>query len=354
MRGFRVRWSVCVMGLVLTALAASDGAPAAEADDCGCNGGIRTARSYRGRVSCGSGSASYRDPCHPSTRRLVGRAGRLGYGGRGYCGSGRSNWFALRRGLRSGRRPGTSTIWVRQYFMNRYPFAHVEGEELLHMDELLALGTENDPDGAGHIPATAARLERGMARFFVGEYDDARSDFEAVLTEKPDEHRARFGVLFCAVCRSDWRSASKTLGVLAKAGELKAKDRLITEGTFVDPKIFDGVVKGAKSYAQHQVTDGNAYLVTAWALASTGDTGLAKRYLRLAKRWKPGNAAIGALEVNLGVAKPKKQAEAMPPKAAQPAPSKPADTKPAPVRAPVVDLHRQIAQKTIAGKIKAD
>jgi hypothetical protein len=338
MRGFRVHWLVGVVALGVLGVLPAAWAPAAQAGDCGCGsyGGYRTGRSSS---SCGNGSRSYRNPCHPSTRILAPRSGRYGCGGR-------SNWFALRRGLRSDRRLGTSTIWVRQYFMRRYPFAQVEGDELLHMEELLALGTEMDPDGAGHVPNTATRLERGMARFFVGDYDDARSDFEAVLAEQPKEHRARFGVLFCAVCRSDWRSASKTLGVLAKAGELKADDQLVAEGTFLNPKAFDGVVKGAESFAQHQVTDGNAYLVTAWALASTGDKSLAKRYLRLAKRWKPGNAAIGALEANLSVsqAKPKVQPKAQP--KAEPKPAKSKSAESTPVRAPAVELHRQIAQKT--------
>ena len=63
----------------------------------------------------------------------------------------------------------------------------------------------------------------------------------------------------------------------------------------LDPKVWPGVIKGMRTLADLKVTDGTMHLVTAWSLATTGEDDLAKRYLRMARKWDGKHPAIDAL-----------------------------------------------------------
>lgn len=262
MRGLWIAFASLVMAAgICTATGQS-----AEADDCCCSSGGSYRRSCapRGRVGCGAGR---------------------GYGYRSARGG---SWRALRRGLGQGSFYDPTRRWVRDHYLTRFRFRHIAGEEALRMrvllsDDLLAVMSEEQ--GKEAVLDVNTRLDRASARFFVADYDGARTDLNAVLAAEPSETRARWGLLLCAVCKNEWDAAGQELGLLAKAGELQPGDRVDAERVFADPKVFPSIVRGLRTYADMKITDGTVHVVTAWALSSQGDGGLAKRYLRMAKRW---------------------------------------------------------------------
>ncbi len=244
----------------------------------------------------------------------------------------------LRRGLVLGGSAQYRRWYVSQYFLHRYPFAVAE-EEDRRIDLLLAAEELNEEE---KLPPEA-HLRRGMARFYIADYDGAEADFTAVLAAQPKETRAKFGHLFISVMRNDWKTAVGHLNTLAKAGELKKGDRVVAEGSFSDPKKFRAVVDGLVGHAQYTISDGDAHLAAAWALAVTGQDKMARSYARLARRWKPSNAALPVIEKNLGIGK---KTEAR--KKAEQAP----ETREAPIPAPAgkdEPLGRRVAQAPAAG-----
>ncbi len=338
MRTFRSLVLAGALALASAALTPAALMPAALADDCRCEPPARSYRTSHRRVPLlrtGSGTYSHRDRCHPSTRYVIPR--RRSYG---------TSWSVLRNHLPSGRSE-IRRLYVRNYFLRRYPFAvapGVEQDQAGHVDTLLAVGA-NGAEGPPKLDAQG-HLDRGAARFYVRDYDGARTDFEAVLKDKPQEHRARFGLVMTAVCKNEWRVASNHLAVLAKAGELKRGDRIAVDGCFQDPTILPSLVKGLEQYAGYAVTDAHAHLVTGWALAGQGDLKGARRYVRLAKRRIPSNAAVQALEKSLAPAK-KAKPVAKQPKKKPVTPvldeQVPADKTKEMPRAPATGLHREVA-----------
>jgi len=254
---------------------------------------------------------------------------------------------------------------VRDHYLSRFRFRHIVGQEALRMrvllsDDLLAVMSEEQGKDAVLDPAT--RLDRASARFFVADYDGARTDLTAVLAAQPTETRARWGLLLCAVCKNEWDTASQELKLLAEAGEIKPDDRIDAEHVFGDPKVFPSIVRGLRTYADMKITDGTVHVVTAWALSSQGESGLAKRYLRMAKRWGAdattttaiGEALEGKTAAPADRAQPDKSAEGKsaegnaPAQAApQPAPKKQGRLLPREDEIPAPDepaLHRQMAK----------
>ena len=287
MRGLWLAVSALVVGGAVWA-----SAPAAEAHD---------------------GCGSYRVPCHPSTRVVVPRRGHCGCGYRyGYRGLRGGSWIALRRGLGQGSFYDPTRRWVRDHYLRRFPFTHlVAGEEaermrILLSDDLLAVMSEEQ--GKDAVLDTGTRLDRAAARFFAADYDGAREDLLAVLADNPKEPRAKWGLFLAAVCKSEWQEAGTRLKALAEAGEIKPGDRLDPDRTFADPKVFPSIVRGLRTYSDMRISDGTAYVVTAWALSSQGDLNMAKRYLTLARRWDADattTAALGRAFEADGKAKPK-------------------------------------------------
>jgi len=319
-------------------------APTARAGDCGCDCGGRSYRTARARVPLirtGSGTTSYRNPYHRSTRYVVPRSSAFG-----------TPWSVLRGYLPRGRED-VRRLHVRNYFLRRSPFAVAPGidvEQATSLDTLLALG-EDVGEGPVTLDATG-HLDRGMGRFFMRDYAAAREDFEAALKASPKEHRARYGLVMVAFCKNEWRTAAKELAVLGKAGEIKRGDVIEAKACFRDPTILKRVTDGLRQYAGYAITDSNAHLVTAWALAGQGELKAARRYLRLAKRRKPNHAAVLALEKSLASAPTTKSAAKQDAKPAaqtpQAAPAKrgvpatPLKTE-EPEHAPRRALHREIA-----------
>ena len=324
---------IAFCSLVIAALMCTAGSNSAEADDCGCAPG-----------------GSYGRSCHPRAGRLRGRVGCGG--GYGYRGVRGGSWRALRRGLGQGSFYDPTRRWVRDHYLTRFRFRHVAGQEAMRMrvllsDDLLAVMSEEQ--GKEAVLDTATRLDRASARFFVADYDGARKDLTAVLAAQPTEPRARWGLLLCAVCKSEWDAADKQLTALAKAGEIKAGDRIDADRAFADPKVFPSIVRGLRTYADMKITDGTVHVVTAWALSSQGDDDMAKRYLRLAKRWGANAETTTAIGTALGggTAAPAPKGAAQP--AVLPAPKKEGRVLPPEengIRAPedTPALHRQVAK----------
>jgi hypothetical protein len=174
------------------------------------------------------------------------------------------------------------------------------------MDILLA-EAEIDPEKHETLP-TEARMHLGMAHFYVADYAGARAAFETVLGAEPENARALYGRLLCSMCTADWKRAGQDLDRLARQGEIRPGDRLDAEGCFGDPKVVDAFVEGLRGHARYKISDGASWLLTAWALAATGDEAKARTCLRLARRWNASGAALPVLEKNLGMAKaPKAQ-----------------------------------------------
>jgi hypothetical protein len=293
---------------VLAALALLTGpASSAAADDgCGC-------------APCGR-SGSYHAPCHPSTRVVVSRGrgcgGNRGYGYRGVRGG---TWAELRRGLGQGSFYDPTRRWVRDNYLTRFPFAHVEGTEAERMQILLSedlLAVMSEEQGTAAVLDAGTRLDRAAARFFVADYDGAREDLQAVLAAQPKEPRAQWGLFLCAVCKSEWEPAGRALKTLAEAGEIKPGDRIDPERTFADPKVFPSIVRGLQTYADMKISDGSMHLITAWALSTQGELATARRYVALARRWKADAQATEAVATAVAAAPaqaaPSKKAEARP------------------------------------------
>jgi hypothetical protein len=311
------------LGTLFVALGGLAAAPEASAGDCPCE----CAPSSCAPSSCAPGH-SHGSYGRSSTRYVVprhrhgwarGPAYRRSYDhcrGRSYG----TSWSVLRRYLPGAGRDEIRRAYVRSYFLRRFPFALGDDAEAGRIDALLA-----QADEAGETPVALppeARLKRGMARFYVADYTGARTDFDAVLAARPDDARARYGRLFCAVCKSEWSTAARDLAALAAAGELKPDDRVAAgDAISQDADTFAGVVEGLRGYAKYRLTDGDAHLLAAWALAVSDREDDARIYARLARRWDAPAATLAVIERNLGLAP-----------AAAPAPVKaPAET---PVPAP--------------------
>lgn len=299
-------------------------APSAQGGDghCGCTpcgtGPVYTSRGPAGRACHTTVARSWRDPCHPSTRHVIPRY-RRGARRRG-CGHG-TPWSVLRRHLPGyGASPEFRRAYVRSFFLRRYPFCKAEDDGIERMDVLLAQA-KLEPEAQSKLPPEG-RLHLGMARFHSTDYAGARADFEAVIAARPQDARPRFGLLLCSLCTSQWTRAAGELDVLARRGELRADDRLDAEGCFRDPAVLDAVVEGLRGYARYEISDGDAWLVAAWALAARGEQAEARTCARLARRWTASGAALAALEQNLGLGEPPepKPATTAPPPAPQPPP----------------------------------
>ncbi len=324
--------------MTAVALVGMTSAPA-QADDCDCRSDARVHYNH-------SGVGHVRDRCHPSTRYVIPRHNRgvRGCGGSGsYVRQAYGPWAEMRRGLRSGRGQARCGH-VRHYFLRRHPFALTKGaviEEAAELGTLLAIG---DADaGSERTLDAAGLLDRGTARFHIGQYDEARKDFTAILTKTPTEPRARLGLLMVAVVKNDWSAAARELDTLAKAGELRADDRFDTESMLADATKLKALTDGLVSTASYRMRQTKAHTVTAWLLAGQGDATGAKRFVRLAKRWGSPTPAVETLELNLGM-------RAAPAKAGPSAPAAAPATKAVPApRGPNPALHREIAKVTRKG-----
>ena len=311
----------------------------AEAHDYGCGpyGGHPAVRG--GSVSCNrSGTCYVRDRCHPSTRYVIPRhSHRL----RGGCGCGTyvrpsyGPWSRMRRHM-SYSRVDVRRSYVNHYFLRRYPFCLKKGEtieEAANVELLLAIGDEES--GLDRTLDAQGLLDRGAARFHVGDYKAAREDFTAALAKNAKEHRARLGLALTDVVTNKWLDARKNLDILAKAGELRAEDRIDAESLFADASKLKTISKSLKDTVGYRTTHADAHTVTAWLLLGQGDIAGATRFVKLAKRHGSATPSREALESALGLAsKPA-------PKQAAPAGD---DTRDENVRPPNPALHRQVAK----------
>ena len=282
------------------------------ADDCkpSCGRGARHATS-QGMRSAARASHAH-DPRHRATRSGIARNSRGARYGACRRRAGGGSWAELRRYLPEGRET-LERLRVRAYFLSRYPFALTDpDDEADSVATLLEIG--DDEAGSERVLDAAGHLDRGVARFHVADYAGAKEDFLATLAERPEEARARWGLMMVALCTSDVAGAAGGLDALAKTGELRRGDRLSAEDTFSDASKWNAIVQGLRSYAQYQIMDGRAHVVAAWALAVSGNDVEARRYLRLAKRWDGPPAAVAALETML--APETAQAETAPARAA--------------------------------------
>ena len=330
MRSFRL-----LALLAAPALLALLPAPSADAGECGPYAGHPAVRG--GAVHCNrSGTCYVRDRCHPSTRYVIPRHRRGSCGCNGYVRPRYGPWSSMRRHM-TVTRYDIRRHYVRNYFLRRYPFCLEKGqtiEEAARLDVLLAIGDEDA--GMARALDDQGLLDRGTARFHVGDYDGARKDFGTLLAKNPKEHRARIGLAMVEVVGSKWAAAAKQLDVLAGAGELRAEDRFDIESLFADRERLTGITKSLKDTVGYRTTDAKAHVVTAWLLVGQDDLDGAKRFVKLAKRWGGATPARTALEENLG----------MKPKTAEKPPKAP-ETETAPqVRPPNPALHRQVAQVT--------
>jgi hypothetical protein len=224
---------------------------------------------------------------------------------------GGTSWAVLRRHLID-TRAFIREQYVRRYFLRRWPhvIADLEGEQAEEaVERLLA----PPADGAGPLPSER-RLERAMLHFHAARYADAREDFLGVLAERPGEARARLGATLCACVRNDWSDAVKELTVLARAGELRADDRLDVEGSFSDPDRWETLREGLRGYVRYRFAERDAQMVFAWTGLLEGDADRARIHLGLARRFGAKGALVEALERAAGVAEPLPE----PPKAAPP------------------------------------
>lgn len=307
----------------------------AEAHDYGCGpyGGHPAVRG--GSVTCNrSGTCYVRDRCHPSTRYVLPRHTHRGGCGSTYVRPNYGPWSRMRRHM-SWSRVDVRRSYMNHYFLRRYPFCLRQGEtieEAANVGLLLAIGDE--ASGLDRKLDTQGLLDRGAARFHVGNYKGAREDFTAVLAKKNDEHRARIGLAMTDVVASKWLDARKQLDILAKAGELRAEDRIDAESLFADASKLPSITKSLKDTVGYRMMKANAHTVTAWLLLGQGDVAGATRFVKLAKRYGSATPARTALEEAVGLtSKPA-------PNKAQPA----EETREESVRPPNPALHRQVAR----------
>ncbi len=337
--------------LAAPALMALVPAPPAEAGDChgGPYAGHPSVRG--GAVRCNrSGTCYVRDRCHPSTRYVIPRnSHRLG----GSCGCGTGPvrrsygpWSEMRRHM-GPTRGAIRRIYVRNYFLRRYPFCLQEGqaiEEAADVGVLLAIGDEES--GLGRALDDQGLLDRGAARFHVGDYAGARKDFTALLAKNAEEHRARLGLALTDVVASKWKAARRHLDVLAKAGELRADDRFDLASLFADSTKLKTLTDSLKDTVGYRQSDAEAHTVTAWLLLGQDDVAGATRFVKLATRYARSTPTRAALARAVGrapepKAKPKAEPEAPATKAA---PAATPDTDADEVRPPNPALHREVAQ----------
>ena len=95
--------------------------------------------------------------------------------------------------------------YVNHYFLRRYPFCLKKGEtieEAANVELLLAIGDEES--GLDRKLDAQGLLDRGAARFHVGDYKAAREDFTAVLAKNAKEHRARLGLALTGEESTTW------------------------------------------------------------------------------------------------------------------------------------------------------
>ena len=304
----------------------------AEAGDCHCGPYAGHPAVRGGSVRCNrSGTCHVRDRCHPSTRYVIPRHGhhlRRSYG----------PWSELRRHM-GPTRGDIRRGYVRHYFLRRHPFCLQEGQSLeedASIPLLLAIGDEDS--GLDRALDAQGLLDRGTARFHVGDYADARKDFTAVLAKDAKAHRARLGLALCDVVTSKWRAARGHLDLLAKAGELRADDRFDLESVFADASKLKTLTDSLKDTVGYRQTDAEAHTVTAWLLLGQDDLVGARRFVKLAKQWGAATPSRRTLEAALA---PKPE-----PKPKVPAKDARSDAKDTggEVRPPNPALHREVAQ----------
>ncbi len=137
------------------------------------------------------------------------------------------------------------------------------------------------------------RLNRGIARFHHGLYDDARADFGAVASARPDLPAALVGRTFTSIVAADWIAARRDLNRLAEAGELRADDRLVVEEVFAEPERVASMRGAAETWLRLRPTDASARLVTGWLLMLLGEEEAARSHLRLASDGPAKRALLG-------------------------------------------------------------
>ncbi len=299
-----VRTLVLPAAVLLAALAF---VPTAQADDCHY-GSRYTAHRSGGGVTCNrSGTCYVRDRCHPSTRYVIPRHNhrlRVNAGGCSptYVRRGYGPWSHMRRGLAVSR-IDLRRSFISHYWLGRNRFCLTEGQTLEQhatLEALLMIG--NEEMGSERALDAQGLLDRGTARFHVGDYEGAKMDFTALLGKNASEHRARLGLVMVGAIANDWKTANDALNTLAKAGELRADDRIAAD-VFAEKGKLKSITDAMISTASYRMTNAKAHTVTAYLLAGQGDSANAKRFVRLAERWGGSSPARTALAVNLGMRK---------------------------------------------------
>lgn len=214
---------------------------------------------------------------------------RCGYGtrrGRAFGGS----WATLRRYLS----PGTNLVryyYVRAYFLRRYPHLSAEAEPKHGVELEPAHFLHPEYDVAAKPLTHRQKLNLGMWQLHLGDYKAAATHFASVPADAAEHPQATYGSLVSAMCVSDWAGASKHLARLATLGDLRADDRLDTEGLFGERGKLETLKATVKEHVRWRMHDGEGLLAAGWLFGATGDTRLAKAYLRKAVRLLPDNAA---------------------------------------------------------------
>jgi tetratricopeptide (TPR) repeat protein len=297
-RGGLVAAAALVMVLALPAT------PRAEASPWDCGGGYHG----RGGFGCGGGL----DPCAPSGPR--GACGPHGRFARRSCYTWRSaarflargqGWYLLRRSLH--RIQISPTHWHPRCFLyRRYPCRlgnAVEqpvwgGRRCIGRDfpytecpvALYALGSEEEPALPTAELAPEDRLLRAMERFYQGAYPEAAEDFRGALLANAKDARAAHGMFLCALMLKDWTSAGRALQRIHALGELHGADRLEMDSAFVEPERFTNLRDALGTLAKWKFHETDLQLVAGWAYVATGETDVARGYLRSALRFDRNNA----------------------------------------------------------------
>lgn len=216
-----------------------------------------------------------------------------GYGtrrGRAFGGS----WATLRRYLS----PGTNLVryfYVRAYFLRRYPHLSAEAEPKHGVELEPAHFLHPEYDVAAKPLTDRQHLNLGMWQLHLGDYKTAATHFASVPADAAEHPQATYGSLVSAMCSSDWAGASKHLAHLASIGDLRADDRLDTEGLFGERGKLETLKATVKEHVRWRMHDGHGLLAAGWLFGATGDARLAKAYLRKATRLLPDNAAAKVL-----------------------------------------------------------
>lgn len=145
----------------------------------------------------------------------------------------------------------------------------------------------------------ADRLQRGMERFFRSAYGEAAEDFAFVAKHDPQDARARYGLLVTRVMRNDFRGAVAEMKRLKTLDALDARDRLVMESTFHDPKAFGAFQEGLDALTQWKFHDVNVQIVAGWTHAVLGEEDKARTHFKAALRFAPNHGVASHLLATL-------------------------------------------------------